>query len=54
MICHLFRRFTLNGGERFLVVVVSALKTITEEQVVELNESPKIDDEILEGKYELV
>lgn len=44
--------------------IVSALQAITEEQVVKLNElgiagaaigkSPKIDDEILEGKYEVV
>lgn len=54
----------VNGGERCHVIVVSALKAITDEQVLELNElgilaaaigeSPKIDDEVLQGKYEVV
>ena len=54
----------VNGGERCHVVAVSVLKAITEKRVIELNElgivaatigeSPKIDEEILEGKYEVV
>ena len=54
----------VNGGERCHVVAVSVLKAITEKRFIELNEleiaaatigeSPKIDEEILEGKYEVV
>ena len=66
LIYQLFPKIHLlvNGGERCHVIVVSVLKTITEEQVIELKEleiaataigeSPKIDEEILEGKYEVV
>ena len=66
LIYQLFPKIYLlvNGGERCHVIVVSALKAITDEQVLELNElgilaaaigeSPKIDDEVLQGKYEVV
>ena len=66
LIYQLFPKIHLlvNGGERCHVIVVSALKAITEEQVIELNElgiaaaaigeSPKTDQEILEGIYEVV
>ena len=57
-------RLLVNSGERCHVVAVSVLKAITEKRVIELNElgiaaatigeSPKIDEEVLEGKYEVV
>lgn len=66
LIYQLFPKIHLlvNGRERCHVIVISALKAITEEQVLELNElgiaavatgeSQKTDDEILEGKYRVV
>ena len=45
-------------GERCHVIVISPLKAFTEEQVLELNwlgiVAVMIDNEILEGKYEVV
>lgn len=67
LIYQLFPRvhaFVNGGDKKFHVLVVSALKAITEEQVLELNEfgisaasigdNRRTDNEILKGKFEVV
>ena len=67
LIYQLFPRvhaFVNDGDKKCHVLVVSALKAITEEQVLELNEfgisaasigdNRKTDNEILQGKFEVV